>query len=372
MTQGAVGGATGPGAGQRPDPAIVDDPAQLAPAWFDAVLGTAGTGAAVQAVTVEPVGTGQMAATVRARLEQADGGRHSVVVKYARSGEGSPMAGMAYAKEVAFYTELGGRLAVRTPGCHYAAIDDDRLRFVLVLDDLAGARQGDQLAGCSVDQAAAALVNLAGLHGPTWCDTELAAAPWLTTDPAITSEFMAPVIEAAADAFAERFADELTPPEAAVLDASRELLPAWLFDHGDRVAVTHGDYRLDNLLYPEDPADVAVVDWQTAAVAPPARDVAFFLATSLETDLRRRHEHDLLAAYRRALATHGVTGYAPDDCLDDYRRAMLHAPFIVLLGRLTAGVTDRGDEMFRAMWRRSAAAIDDHGTLDLVRARLHP
>jgi hypothetical protein len=33
-------------------------------------------------------------------------------------------------------------------------------------------------------------------------------------------------------------------------------------------------------------------------------------------------------------------------------------------------VTERGDEMFRAMWRRSATAIDDLGTLDLVRARI--
>jgi len=49
---------------------------------------------------------------------------------------------------------------------------------------------------------------------------------------------------------------------------------------------------------------------------------------------------------------------------------MLHGPLIILLGRFTAGVTDRGDEMFRVMWRRSAAAIHDLGTIDLVRARL--
>jgi len=33
-------------------------------------------------------------------------------------------------------------------------------------------------------------------------------------------------------------------------------------------------------------------------------------------------------------------------------------------------VTERGDEMFRVMWRRVSAAIDDLGTLDAVRARL--
>lgn len=356
---------------RRPDPAVVDHVDDLTPAWFDAVLGTAGTPSAVRSVTTEPVGTGQMAATVRARLTLEDGRERTVVVKYARGDLQSPMAGMAYAKEVAFYVELGDRVAVRTPECLYAAITEGAPRFVLVLEDLAGARQGDQIAGCPVDHAEAALVNLAGLHGPTWGDAELAERDWLGRDDAVNADFMAPVLEMAADAFAERFAAELDPSEAAVLDAARELLAEWMFDHGERVAVLHGDYRLDNLLFPvDDPAGVAAVDWQTASVGPPGRDVAFFLSTCLEVEDRRRHEHGLVAAYHRALAAHDVSGYSLDECFADYRLGLLHGPLIILLGRLTAGVTERGDEMFRAMWRRSTAAIDDLGGLDLVRAHL--
>src|SRR5690606_22311234 len=150
------------------------------------------------------------------------------------------------------------------------------------------------------------------------------------------------VIAMAADAFAERFAPELSPPEAAVLDAARELLAPWLFAHGERTAVVHGDYRLDNLLFPAaDPTGVAAVDWQTVSMGPPARAVAFFLSTSLEVDDRRRHEADLVAAYHRALARHGVEGYTLEECLDDYRHELLQGPFIILLGRLTAGVTER-------------------------------
>jgi hypothetical protein len=365
MTDAATTGATT----NRPDPAVIDDVGQLTPSWFDAVLGAAGS-PAVDSVATEPVGTGQMAATVRARLGLADGTERSVVVKYARSGETSAMAGMAYGKEVAFYAELGHRVAIRTPACHYAAAADEAQRFVLVLEDMADARQGDQIAGCTVEQAEAALVNLAGLHGPTWCDAELAESSWLRTDPAIDAGFLAPVIEVAADAFAERFAAELDGTESAVLESSRELLAPWVFDTAGHFAVTHGDYRLDNLLFATGSSSVTAVDWQTAATGPAARDLAFFLATSVEVDVRRRYEDELVAAYHRALTGHGVTGYSLDDCLADYRVGMLHAPLIILLGRLTAGVTDRGDTMFRAMWRRSAAAIDDHGTLDLVRARV--
>ncbi len=356
---------------RRPEPAIVDDPAQLTPAWFDAVLGTGPAGPTVRGVVTEPVGTGQMASTLRARLDLDDGSTRTVVVKYARPDVESAMAGMAYAKEVAFYVELGDRVAVRTPRCHYAAIEDGRPRFVLVLEDMADTEQGDQIGGCTVDHAEAALVNLAGLHGTTWCDAELAAADWLGGNAAFTAEVMVPVLDMAADAFAERFAAELDPAEAAVLDASRELLAYWMLDRGDRYSVVHGDYRLDNLLFPAgDPTGVAAVDWQTASVGPPARDVAFFLSTCLEVEDRRRHEHDLVAAYHRTLGRHGVTGYSLDECLADYRLGMLHGPLIILLGRLTAGVTERGDEMFRAMWRRSTAAIDDLGTVAAARARI--
>jgi hypothetical protein len=218
------------------------------------------------------------------------------------------------------------------------------------------------------------MVNLAGLHGPTWCDAELAERTWLgggDAAAAITPDFIAPVIRAAVDSFAERFASELDPAEAELLEASGELLPVWMFERGERFAVVHGDYRLDNLLFPDaGPAGVAVVDWQTAAIGPPVRDLAYFVETSVTVEDRRARERDLVATYHRALADHGVTGYDLDTCWDDYVDGLLHGPLIILLGRLTATVTDRGDEMFRVMWQRSTVAIDDHGTLDRVRARI--
>jgi len=132
-------------------------------------------------------------------------------------------------------------------------------------------------------------------------------------------------------------------------------------------AVVHGDYRLDNLLFAtDDPGKVAAVDWQTVAVAQPGRDLAYFLGTCLSIDDRRGHEHDLVARYHGHLTTHGVDGYPLEQCVEDYRAGMLHGPLIILLGRLTATTTERGDAMFLAMWRRCSAAITELGTLDLL------
>jgi hypothetical protein len=354
-------------------PGVVDAADQLTPEWFDAVLGTAGTRSAIRRVTTEPVGTGQMATTARVHLELGDGTDRTVIAKYGRPDVAAQLARVAYAKEVAFYAELSERLAVRTPDCLYAAIADGAApRFVLVLEDLSDARQGDQIEGCTPEQAAAAVVNLAGLHGPTWCDADLARAAWLSGgDDTAMSELLAPFLALAADAFTERFGADLDAGELAVLADSRELMVPWLTDRGERFAVTHGDYRLDNLLFPpDDPARVAAVDWQTTALGPPGRDVAYFLSTCLGVEDRRRHEADLVATYHRALGDHDVTGYAPEDCWEDYRLGMFHGPFIIILSQVTVTSTPRGDAMFRAMWRRAAAAIQDLDSAALVRERI--
>jgi len=352
----------------HPAPPVVERPDQLTPRWFAGVFGTSGSQAAVDRVTAEEVGTGQMSVTLRVRLDGHDSDSRTVIVKLARPEIASgPLARAAYAKEVAFYTELAPRLPVRTPRCHHAAIADDASAFTLVLDDLADSRPGDQIEGCPVPAAEAAVVNLAALHGPTWCDDEIAGRPWLSTDPSLTAEALAPVLEAAADQFATRFAAELTVGERDVLEASRGVLAQWMVAPAPTFAVVHGDYRLDNLLFARgDPGKVAAVDWQTVGIAQPGRDLAYFLGTCLAVDDRRRHEHELVARYHGALAAQGVDAYPLDQCVDDYRAGMLHGPLIILLGRFTATTTERGDAMFLAMWRRCSAAIVELGTLDLL------
>jgi len=347
---------------------VVERPDQLTPGWFSDVLSSDGSPAVVDRVTAEEVGTGQMSVTLRVRLEATGARSRTVITKLARPEiAAGPLARAAYAKEVAFYTELAPGLPVRTPRCHHAAIADDASSFTLVLDDLAESRPGDQIEGCPVPAAEAAVANLAALHGPTWCDEDIADLPWLSGDPSLTAEALAPVLELAVDQFGDRFAAELTAGERVVLDASRRVLAGWMVAPAPTFAVVHGDYRLDNLLFAtDDPGQVAAVDWQTVAIAQPGRDLAYFLGTCLSADDRRRHERDLIAGYHGHLTAHGVDDYPLEQCIDDYRAGMLHGPLIILLGRLTATTTERGDEMFLAMWRRCSAAITELGTLELL------
>jgi hypothetical protein len=128
----------------------------------------------------------------------------------------------------------------------------------------------------------------------------------------------------------------------------------------------HGDYRLDNMLFDPDRTSITVVDWQTMGVGLPARDLAYFTATSLAPDVRAEIEQDLVGRYHEALLSYGVTDYDADTCWRDYRLGVIQAPLISGLGFAFAASTERGDEMMLAMFHRGCRAIRELGTLDLL------
>lgn len=133
-----------------------------------------------------------------------------------------------------------------------------------------------------------------------------------------------------------------------------------------RFALMHGDYRLDNMLFDPDRTRVTVVDWQTMGIGLPARDLAYFTATSLAPDLRSAIERDVVDRYHRALLGYGVTDYGSGTCWRDYRLGVIQAPLITTLGFAFAASTERGDEMILTMLHRGCRAIRELGTLELI------
>jgi len=84
-----------------------------------------------------------------------------------------------YEREVRFYHQLAGVVGITTPRCLYAEIDAGSGMFALVLDDLAPARQTDQLSGLSPDDASTALGQLARLHAARWGNPRHFGLGWL-------------------------------------------------------------------------------------------------------------------------------------------------------------------------------------------------
>ncbi len=335
-------------------------PEELTSAWFGEVLG-----GDVTVLDVRPVGTGQIGACYQVTLE-TDGSRKSLLAKLPAADPATrEMLAGAYRGEVTFYADLAKTLAVRVPKCHHVAMREGTGEFTLLLEDLAPARQGDQLAGCTVSQARAAAVNLAGLHGPRWCDPSLTTIPGLSINGPDDAAILAELYGPATEAFIGGLADLLAAGDADTLRACVEVAAPWALGRAERFALVHGDYRLDNLMFATDDS-VWAVDWQTLSLALPARDLAYLVGTSLEVDDRRGSERDLVAAYHQALVGHGVAAYDEETCWDDYRYAMVQGPLVAVFGFAYGTRTERGDRMFAAMARRACAAIRDLDTLSLA------
>jgi hypothetical protein len=351
---------------------VVERPEGFTPEWLRAALGQGGHDLAVRAVGAERIGTGQMGTTYRLSLQYEDGGEPgppTLVAKVAGDDEAMrALVAPGYAAEVGFYRHLAGDLDVRTPRCWYAAITDDHTSFTLLLDDAAPAEPGVQADGCSVSLARAAIANLVGLHAPRWGDPALRDLDFLMRPSEPMAAMLQDALVGATEAFVDRYRAVLAVADVAILRAVAEVIARWQLTRLEPSAVVHGDYRLDNLLFPPSGDEVVAVDWQSVAVGPPLRDVAYFLGTSLTTDDRRANEEALVAGYHDAVVACGVAGYDADRCWEDYRLGHLQGPMISILGCIYASgeQDERSDAMFLAMVRRSAAAIRDLGSLDLV------
>lgn len=359
--------STPPAGGIAEPAAIPTAPDEITAAWLASALGTD-----VSAVEVAAIGTGQTGATYRITptYPRPSGHPSTLIAKLpSQFPEVRARVALGYRAEHAFYTHAADTVSVPLPHLYRCEISEDSTEFVLLLADLEPAVPGDQIRGCDRAAAATAVEALAGLHGPRWCDPA-----WLSfagiTMPKADADFargMGQLGHVALDATLAGIGDRMDARDRATLTESADLIEEWLLLHPDRFCLLHGDYRLDNILFHPDTGAVTVVDWQTLTVGLPARDLAYFLGTSLESELRAQVESELVQAYHRRLTEYGVTDYAAVECWDDYRVGMLQVPLLTTFGYAFTAATDRGDEMMLAMIERGCRAIRHLDTLPLTR-----
>ena len=356
-------------------PSLLRHASDVTPEWLTDALRRAGAvaeGVSVRSFEMTPIGTGQMADTTRftLTLDQPGAGPSSVVGKFASADEqsrGTGLALRAYEVEVRFYREVAARVGARLPAVYLAEVEPETGWFTLLMEDIAGATQGDQIAACGPDVAAAALEEMAGLHAPCWEAPELEHLEWLNRNTPESDGFLVALVSSLLPGFLERYADTLAPEHQAVCRTFVEHLPTYLqLRSGPRTA-SHGDFRLDNLLFqPETPRPV-VVDWQTVGWAGASVDVAYFIGGCLSAEDRRAHEPELLAHYHDALCRRGVQGYSLEQLRADTRRDTFAGLLMAIVASMVVQRTDRGDLMFLTSSSRHAQHALDVDAPDLLR-----
>jgi len=335
-------------------------PAELS-RWLAPRLG----GVSVVGVKNEPVGTGQMSESRRLTLEYSRpcGLPQTMIAKFESASEASRAASRAtrtYEVETAFYRDIRDRVSVNAPVCFYNHFDADRDEFALLLSDFAPCTQGNQLTGCTTEEARAAVREIAKLHGPLWGIGELKSLPWLHRNPPEKKRNVEILFGQLVPGFVDRYASRLGEAAREVVERFAREPRDYFTNDPSRFAVIHGDYRLDNILFMKRSNEVlvGVVDFQTAAVGCPLLDVAYFIGAGLVPADRRESEDELLQAYLSELDRFSVA-VSHDEAWALYRRYTFAGFVMAVVASMIVKQTDRGDEMFMAMANRHAQHVVD-------------
>lgn len=319
--------------------AFPSHPDQLTTNWLSEQLGTN-----IDQFHVELLGEGGglLGMVTRVHLEEG-GSQRTVIAKFPTPTEENRAVATVYdmyGREYRFYTQVAPTVPLRTPECYAAHFDPGTSDFVLLLEDLKGYRLGDQVTGCSLDEARQIIQGIASLHRNTWQPdhiTEIKQHDMPYQREGMKAGFQAglPVVQ---DLFAHLLDEEARTRLPTVPDHVDSLLDRI---HDGPLVIAHGDLRLDNIFFSDD--DIALVDYQAVCKAAPEHDIAYFVTQSLGDDVR--NAEDWLAFYHGQLTSEGINY----DLETSRRRYRLCAMYFVCYAVIIAGTLDPANERGRQL-----------------------
>jgi len=316
-------------------------PEEISAQWLTDKLGYE-----IESFNIEALGEGGGLLGLVTRLHlKASKGPRTLIAKFPTKTEGNRAVATTYdmyAREYRFYTQVAPNVPLRSPACYHAELNEQNSDFVLLLEDLQGFELGDQVKGCSVDQAHQVIQSIASLHRNTWqpdhiTDIKPHDMPYqrdgmiggfLVGWPVVITDF-ADVLEAA-----------ITPQQIALLDTMPDQVNRLLdIIHDGPLVIGHGDVRLDNIFFAKD--GNALVDYQAVSKAAPEHDLAYFVTQSLSDDVRCAE--DWVAVYHQHLTSEGLD-YPLDTSRERYRYCAL---YLVCYAVIIAGTLDQANERGR-------------------------
>jgi len=357
------------------DLSIPSTPDSISPAWLTAALRRAGAveHATVAAISVSPVaaGSGFVGQVSRLHIEYDRKESGAPATMFAKLSSADPAvrkqlrAFGIYEAEASFYRDLAAMKSfpLRVPRPYVSLYDDAAAASILLIEDLGDGRFGDNVAGLSPPDARIAVGQLALLHAHFWESPSLQNFPWLRSVADDAGPRTA-LTRAMLPRFEQRYAEFLTPSLLQAARAYADVVPAYSdqYSLGPQTLI-HGDYRADNFAFAASAEDggFVVFDWQISRRSHGARDLAYLLTGSLDTEQRRDTESSLLELYHDTLLAHGVKGYSSQDLARDFWRG-LGAPLgtLVVAGGLLDFSSERGLHLARQICERTGAALADH------------
>jgi hypothetical protein len=348
--------------------------AEITPEWITAALGKAGIDAKVSSLTAKKFGTGQVGESVRFTLTydgDANGAPATVVGKFPSQDPESRATGVNfgnYVREVNFYRQLASTALVTTPKVLFTDVNEETCDFVLLMEDLAPAVQGDQMRGVTLEQAALSVDQAARLAASHWGEDHWDQVPWLHGVAAAPAAAGPDLMRQLWLGFRDRYGARI-PAECIRIGEKLTLnFDRFRLGYEGPRGLTHNDFRPDNMMYgtAEGGYPVAVVDWQSLGYGCCMADVSYFLAGALSPADRKANEHELLKGYHARLTQLGVRDYPFEKMMQDYALYSFSLFNMAYAASMIVERTERGDNMFFSMLESGTAQILDHDALRLL------
>lgn len=244
------------------------------------------------------------------------------------------------AREAVFYTQMASEMDDPPfARCYDAGIDEKTGETYLLLEDLTGTHElaersenpspyggwacFDTVPRESWEGVVDALVQVqahwwdhARIH-----DVDITAiSGWLTTE------------MVANPARAEQHLEDLGDLPEELRERVEQAIRAWPRLYAERIAgrkhltLTHQDFHCRNVMLPRDPAihRVIIFDWETLTRGIGVYDLAYLMTTPmLPAEMRYDLERHLISRYHAGLVEAGIVDYRLEDCLADYRLAIV-------------------------------------------------
>jgi hypothetical protein len=270
-----------------------------------------------------------------------------------------------YEIEARWYKEYANKIPIRSPHAYFVGLDDDIGNFVMLMEDLSQARQISQMEGCSVDEIKLALNEAAILHSSYWNHPSLSKIKWLNYGKSrkkFINQFLIEVYPKWCSRYKGRIDDSIIEMGKSLIDryesySSIEIKP---------IVLSHGDFRLDNMLFYDTNGRVVILDWQTLSAGAPMSDIAYCISTSFSNSNERKfHEESLVSKYLEKLNLPEDT-YSNEMAWGDYRRYAFVGFLMGVISSMLVERTERGDEMFAVMVERSGNQAIDLESLSII------
>lgn len=341
-------------------PSLISSAKQINSAWLQSVFSEAGKDfPAITGVRVEPVGNGTSGDTVRAVIEYdsmaLDGAPSSVVCKFHSD---VPEIFEAARQSGIFLTEANA-LKLLADGCdasipelYLVNVAEDGGQFNLVCEDLSTfCELGDQIAGCSIEEAEAAVIELARLHRQFWNEPQLNSMTWIKP----RMEFPENILEELHD----RLSDLLTVELYDIVKQSIPLVFDWLNRQPANQTLLHSDCRVDNILFDKRQADrprAYLIDFALTNIGDATADVAYLLTSSLSPEDRLACEMGLLKLHTKEIAIKDPA-YTLEMAVAAYRENIVSSLFLTLVAARRALETPHNRLMLTKLFERNCAAL---------------